>query len=476
VNKAALRLLGYRECELVDKEVTGIFERGTYDSRLFRETRLEELERSGFFADIGAVFVTKNGARVPVSVSESLLRNRKGRPIGVVLFARDLSERRKLETEVMRAQKLDSLSKLARGVAHDFNNILTAVLGNVSLARSKVDRSSELQGMLRSAEKAALLAKGLSRQLLTFTRGGDPIKEPVSIGKLVRDTVEFTLRGAEVRCDCRVPDDLHWADVDREQMSQVLANIVINAKQAMLKGGTLSVRCRNVTLAADQVPNVLPGPAIEIAVQDTGTGIPRENIDKVFDPFFTTKSQGSGLGLAVSQSVVRKHGGLIVCESIEGVGSTFRIFLPAVDKAGIPEDTGTFRVDRASARVLVMDDDELVRLTFESVLAELGYSLETAVEGGEALDKYAQAKEAGRPFDVVIMDLVIPGGMGGKDAIARLRERDPDVIAVVTSGYCDDPVMANYREYGFAGVLPKPFKIDEVAAVLEQVLSLRKPK
>jgi len=473
VNEAAAKLLEYHESDLIGQSVGLIFERGSYDSVLFRESRLRELERAGFFVDIGAIFVTRSGRKLPVSVSESLLCDAKGRRVGVVLIARDLTERRKMEAELQRAQKLDSLSKLARGVAHDFNNILTAVLGNISLAKMKMGRGSDLYDIVRSAEKAALAAKGLSRQLLTFTRGGDPIKELVSIAKVVKDTVEFTLRGSNVKSILAIADDLKWGELDREQLEQLLTNLVINAKQAMPAGGVLNVVCRNLSVPATPVADLPPAEYVEICIEDTGVGISKDNIDKIFDPFFTTKQQGSGLGLAISQSIIKKHGGAIHVRSVEGSGSVFSVYLPATERSEVTDDTGVFRAERGEARVLVMDDDQVVRMTFESILLDLGYTVALSAEGSEAIKMYMDARQTSTPFDVVIMDLVIPGGLGGKETIKELLALDPKARAVVTSGYSDDPVLANYRAYGFRGVLPKPFKIEEVSSAIQQALGNR---
>jgi CheY-like chemotaxis protein len=386
---------------------------------------------------------------------------------------------------MLKTSKLESVGVLAGGIAHDFNNVLTAILGNVLLARMDLRPEEPAERRLAEAEKACLRAKDLTQQLLTFARGGEPVRKTTSIGDLVREAVSLALRGSNARCEFALPGDLWPVDVDPGQMAQVLNNLVINAQQAMPQGGVIRIRAANVPdghtdRRHSHAPQ--PGPHVRISVEDHGVGIPEENLAKVFDPYFTTKEQGSGLGLAIAYSVVTKHGGRIAVESRVGIGTTFLIDLPAssprraearpaaTEPQAREEAAASAAAGRERARILVMDDEAPVKEVLGAMLDRFGYEPEFARDGAEALAMYRAARDSGRPFDAVILDLTIPGGMGGKDTIHKLLEIDPQVRAIVASGYSDDPVMADFRRYGFRGVVPKPFRFEDLRAILIRVL------
>ncbi len=383
----------------------------------------------------------------------------------------DITERRKLEEELVKAQKLESLGTLAGGLAHDFNNFLTSILGNINLAKMDARPGDGIYERLDAAERASERARGITQQLLTFSRGGAPLKVTISIRDAMRDMVSFALHGSKSNCEFSISDDLWSIEADEGQLNQVINNLVMNADQAMPEGGTVTVSCRNRTLKADSGLPLSPGNYVRISVADRGPGIPTENLGKIFDPYFTTKQKGSGLGLATAYSIIKQHNGHIAVESARGVGTVFHIYLPAIDCA-VPAEPATAGTTRPGVgAILFMDDDEMVRDTAGRILTRLGYTVFYARDGAEAITAYEQARAEGRPFDVVIMDLTIPGGMGGKEAVKRLREIDPSVKAIVSSGYSDDPVMANYADYGFNSVVSKPYTIHKLGDTIRKVLA-----
>ncbi len=383
----------------------------------------------------------------------------------------EIHERQRLETELLRAQKLESIGILAGGIAHDFNNLLTAISGNLALARLELDRQGSTLPYLEQAQRALSRATSLTHQLLTFSKGGAPVKKTIDLSGLLRESCDFALRGSNVRCDFELPPDLWPAEVDGGQINQVVSNLVINAMQAMPAGGRIRIRARNVQAEPGELPMLEPGRYLELRFEDEGADIAPENRSRVFDPYFTTKPGGSGLGLATAYSIIRKHGGVIELESEPGNGSTFRVYLPAAEGPPRAEAVGA-ELDHPSrsARVLVMDDEEMIRKLAGTIIRQAGFEVELAGDGAEAVARFRRAAEAGRPFDAVILDLTVPGGMGGKDAIRQLRRIEPDVRAIVSSGYSEDPVLSRYREHGFRGVVVKPYTIQELRETLRRVL------
>jgi two-component system cell cycle sensor histidine kinase/response regulator CckA len=425
-----------------------------------------------------AIVNTRSGRECSVACSGTPLRDGSGSVIGVVMVFRDIGTTKQLEDELFRARKLESVGVLAGGIAHDFNNILTGIVSNLFMAKSQLTPGSEPYDLITEAEKAGFRASKLTKQLLTFAKGGTPVMENVSLRELIGDSVGFCLSGSNVDCTIEVDEKLFMAEIDRGQIDQVLNNLIINASQAMPEGGTIVVKAENVTVSDKVSQNtearlpLNPGNYIKISIRDEGVGIPRENLARIFDPYFTTKPNGTGLGLTTVYSIIKKHGGFITVKSPGPKGAIFIFYLPA-SSAGSespkPEDAGVSAVNRG--RILVMDDEQVIRVIVEKMLKRFGYDAICVPNGSEAIATYRHALLEGRRFDVVIMDLTIPGGMGGREAVKRLLEIDPAARVVVASGYSNDPVMAEFRQYGFAGVIAKPFNIDEYVRVIGQVMA-----
>ena len=411
----------------------------------------------------------KNGAAIPVemTISRTLWH---GQP-AVITIVRDITERKKRDEEFIRACKLKSLSTLAGGIAHDFNNLLTGILGNASIARTFVNPGDKLHKIMTDLENTSLRAKDLTQQLLTFAKGGAPVKKTVSIAKLLRDSATLVLSGSNVKCDFAIANDLWPVEVDEGQIAQVIHNLIINAKQAMPDGGTIQVSAENFALSAENNPFIKNGKYVKITVKDTGVGIPEEHLPKIFDPYFTTKEEGSGLGLATAYSIIKNHAGYIMAESAAGVGTTFYIHLPASKKEIDRVEAVEEKLVSGKEKILVMDDDDIVRDVAGKMLTKLGYEVDFARDGSEAIELYKKSKNSGRPFGVVIIDLTIPGGMGGRETMQKLLEIDPYVKAIVSSGYSDDAVMSNYTNYNFKGVIAKPYRIEELSRTVHSVLT-----
>ncbi len=400
------------------------------------------------------------------------IHDARSQPVGVVLVFRDVTERARHESEMLRTTKLESLGVLAGGIAHDFNNLLTVVLGNLHLARHKCEDVADVSRWLRDADLAAEKAQGLTQQLLTFSKGGNPLRSAVRLTEVVREATNFALHGSKVRSEMDFPERLWTADVDRAQIGQVVQNLVLNAVQAMPDGGVVKIALQNLRHREDPVRGIAAGDYLQLLIEDTGMGIPPEHMSRVFDPYFTTKETGSGLGLASVYSIVKRHAGHIDVSSEPGQGTRFRILLPAIPQATTPVARETQpETERLKGRVLFMDDEENIRNMARTLLDLLGLEVKTVESGEEVVQCYFEARSAGTPFDVVLMDLTVPGAMGGKEAMEELRKLDPEVRAIVSSGYSIDPVLANYGDYGFCGRVTKPYRAADLARVLREVLA-----
>ncbi|MGO9117208.1 MAG: PAS domain S-box protein [Desulfomonilaceae bacterium] len=412
----------------------------------------------------------KDGTKRNLAISISLIRDSSGQPSGFRGICRDITERKRAADDLVRMEKLESIGTLAGGIAHDFNNILTSILGNITLGKMSLQSPDKATRRLEEAEKAVRNATNLTQQLLTFSRGGSPVKKTASILELVSDTCEFATRGSNVRCEFSIPCDIYPVDVDVGQISQVISNLIINAEQAMPKGGVIRVRLENVSVSDGHGLSLKDGKYLKLSIQDRGVGIPAKILPKIFDPYFTTKQKGSGLGLATAYSIVKNHDGLITVESEHGVGTIFHIYLPASEKPTVRRKDSDRSVVAGEGKILLMDDEETIRDMASEMLSLLGYEVDVARDGEEAVELYCSAKDSGKPYAAVILDLTVPGGMGGRETIRRLMEINPEIRAIVSSGYSRDPIMSNYNVHGFSGVVTKPYSAEELSRTLDLVI------
>jgi nitrogen-specific signal transduction histidine kinase/ActR/RegA family two-component response regulator len=404
-----------------------------------------------------------------------VLRAVAGPPEKLFGTFQDITERKGMEEELLKGSKLESLGVLAGGIAHDFNNLLTAIIGNLSLVQRAVGLESRVRQRLTEVERAADRATALTQQLLTFSKGGAPIKRMASIAEMLRESATFTLRGSNVRCTFIIPADLWTAEVDVGQMDRVLHNLVLNGAQAMPEGGVMAITAENLTLQASAGLPLRPGKYLKLTIADHGSGIAAEHLPKIFDPYFTTKATGNGLGLAAAYSIIKRHDGHITVASQRGVGTTFQVYLPAALTSYTPLAEHGPHLYTGIGKILVMDDEAVLRDLARQMLQYLGYAVEVTRDGDEALTQYRLAIAAGAPFDAVLLDLTIPGGMGGKETMQRLREIDPAVRAIVASGYSNDPCMADFSVYGFCGVVAKPYRLEDLSRTLNSVLKAQAP-
>jgi PAS domain S-box-containing protein len=470
INDEAVRLLGGTSVkDFIEKPILDFVHPDYHEVGRQRIQDIYEKRRDAELLE--EKFVRLDGEVIDVEVAGKIV-DYQGKPASQVVII-DITERKRIKEELQKVQKLESVGLLAGGIAHDFNNILTAIMGNITLSLLKSPRGSKVHSLLKSAEKAVLRASDLTQQLLTFSKGGDPIKEDASIKELVMESANFVLRGSNVSCSSSFADDLLVLEVDKGQISQVIQNLILNAVQAMPEGGVVAVTVENTVLNLGEISLLPPGEYVKIAFKDHGIGIDKRYLQKIFDPYFTTKKKGSGLGLSIVYSIVKKHNGSITVESEPGKGTVFTIYLPASEKKEIlPSDArqGEDLPGRGSGAVLIMDDDPGVRKAGTLMLESLGYTVTCVEDGKQALELYKKAKQVGHPFDVVIMDLTVPGGMGGEKAVKELTAFDPEAKVVVASGYSNDPVMANYKKYGFSGMLPKPIVLEDLHKLLNQLI------
>jgi PAS domain S-box-containing protein len=477
LNKTAEMITGWSQEKAYGQPVDAIIHLTNERSGGVFEHPVHKVLRTKTIAEMTnhVLLLTQSDSKRIITDNAAPIRDKDGQLIGVVMVFREITDQLKMENEILKSRKIESIGILAGGIAHDFNNILSAILGNISLAKMKLDAKNiekALELLLR-AERASERAKDLTQQLLTFSKGGAPVKKTANIGDLLKDSANFSAAGSNVRCDFLIPDDLWHVDIDAGQMSQVINNLVINARQAMPDGGTITIKAENLVVMAssrEYAVNLKSGNFIKILIRDHGIGIPEENIQKIFDPYFTTKKTGNGLGLATSYSIIKNHDGAITLESKLGTGTTFYIYLPASRSEVQPKPIAIAKPIYANGKILVMDDEEVIREMAAAMLTDLGYDAHTAKDGAETIAMYEQSLNDGMPYDAVIMDLTIPAGMGGKETVKKLIELDPYVRTIVSSGYSNDPVMADHKKYGFISVLPKPYQLNDLARLLEHLL------
>lgn len=474
VNDAFTRLWGYAGTDLVGRSVNDFWAKPEDAMQVRRELQV----RGGWTGELTAK--RKDGTDFLVQLSASVVQNEKGEPFGLLASFLDITDHKAREEEQLKIQKLESIGILAGGIAHDFNNLLMAILGNISLTKLQVHPQDRQFRLLSQAEAACMQARDLSYRLLTFSRGGEPVRRPLAVPELLRPAVDEALIGSSLTADFRFEAGLPQVNADEDQLKQVIYHLVANARDAMPGGGKITVSCRATDFSGREGTAVGGGRYVEIAVQDNGSGISQEHLERVFDPYFTTKEMGStkgrGLSLAICHSIIRKHDGVITVRSAPGKGATFFLYLPAYQKQAVAGGTSAPLAEGARVRatqVLVMEDDEWVRTVSRDFLEHLGYAVLTARDGTEALDLYRAALDNRRPVDCVILDLNVHGGKGGLETLQALREIDPDVCAIVASGFPEDPVVTNYRDFGFLGALTKPYTSESLERLLSGVLAKR---
>ena len=472
INRAAEEMTGWSFEEALDKPLLQVFPIINQKTRKPCENPVEKVLETGLVVGLAnhTVLMARDGGERIIADSGSPIKDREGNIYGVVLVFQDVTEKHRMEADLARARNLESLGVLAGGIAHDFNNILAVILGNVDLVKMDLDRQSGGYQCISEAERAGLQAKALARQLLTFAKGGTPVKKAAVLSDAIRESCGFAVRGSNIKCEYAINEDLWPVDADIEQIGQVLNNLFLNAKQAMPRGGRIQVVARNDILDGSSPP-LKPGRFVSVVIKDEGVGIPESHLARIFDPYFTTKQTGSGLGLATTHSIIAKHGGHISVVSQPGRGTAFTIYLPASDKLLVDKTASRETAPpKGTGTVLVMDDDAGICKMAARQLEKLGYHACVAEDGEAAISMYQRAMEEGSPFSAVIMDLTIPGGMGGKEAVGQLLKRDPKAVVLVSSGYANDPVIANCTAYGFKGAVPKPFTLKELGQALEAVL------
>ena len=465
VNRQGEILVGRSRYEIIGMHQAQLHPESESDR--YRDIFSEHGRRINRITD-GLVVQHSNGYVIPVEISASVTQL-QGRRIIQGIF-RDITERKKREEEHLKTMKLESIEMLAGGIAHDLNNILTAIMGNLTLARMHVDRESQAWPMLSDAEQASIRANDLTRQLLTFSHEGVLSTQPSSLEELVRDSTIFVLRGSSISCTFDFQDGLWSIEVDRVQFSQVVQNLVINAKQSMPGGGIIEIHACNHDILDIDIDVLKPGKYVLLSISDQGCGISEENLLRIFDPYYTTRESGTGLGLSISYSIIQRHGGTIHVSSVEGEGTTFQLYIPASITGAKNHEKDEFPVSSGSGRILVMDDEQMVRQIVGDMLEHLGYEVCMASDGKEAVEIYRELHEEGECYDAVLMDLTVQGGMGGLEALRKIRQIDENARVIVASGYSNDNVMVKFSDYGFVGKIEKPFNIERLCSVLKDVI------
>ncbi|MGD8301632.1 MAG: ATP-binding protein, partial [Desulfobacterales bacterium] len=473
VNYYLAKMCGYAIDEVLDTDLASFFHPD--DIETIEKIYEKPLKDDSALAVHELTLMCKNGQRVEAEViaGRFIFQNKPSN----LLVVRDISERNRTERELVKARQLESIAALSGGIAHDYNNLLTAIIGNITLAQTYLDPDDKVFLLLNQALAASQTAKDLTQKLITFSKGGAPDKKVADVAKLVKNTSEFTLSGSNLKCEYQFAENLLPVEVDSRQVGQAIHNVIMNAREAMPQGGPLTVSVQNIK-NDDDVPSLKNGKYVKISVTDRGNGIPKKNLDRIFNPYFSTKQlgdkKGTGLGLSICHSIIKKHGGNVTVESTYNKGATFHLYLPCA-KGKAPDHQDSAKSEQeipifGEGRILVMDDEAMIRKLAGELLTYLGYTVDFASNGTEAVKRFKKALDSKAPFDAVILDLTVKGGMGGKKAIQELAKIDPHVVGIVSSGYSNDPVMAEYERHGFKGVVTKPYTMGELGEKLNQVL------
>ena len=477
-NLAFEQLLGWREQEINGKIASQTFSFFDLDGKKVIEDQFENVLVRGinWQSDEPIVIKTKRGTDCFVTFKAVPMFGPDSRVFGAYLILENKNERVRLETEMLKTQKMESIGVLAGGIAHDFNNLLTAIGGNLSMVSALAGDDSPTSPQIKAAETATHRAKNLAQQLLTMCRIETAVREHVALNDVLKESCTLMTSGTQCSVQFELPKEALTISADEDQISQVINNLVINAVQAMDGVGEVTVSARDVLVGRQRAETlaIQPGSFVEIAVRDNGPGISAEVLEKVFSPFFTTKDNGNGLGLASCRTILRRHGGALCVDSEPGLGATFTCLIPSAQgetkkPVKAPQTTAPF-MRSGKGHILVMDDEEMIRQIAEDMLSILGYESDVAKDGEEMLAMYSEAAEAGNPFDLVIMDLTISGGMGGKEAAEKLLEMDPLACAVVSSGYSNDPIMEDPPSFGFIAAIQKPYTVQELSNRMEELV------
>ncbi|MDA3938738.1 MAG: response regulator [Spirochaetia bacterium] len=471
LNNIAEKLTAWKLEDAKGKSISEIFHIIDERTRGIQECPVDKVLKTKKIVTIlnHTLLIGKNGKKTPIADSAAPIKDSEGNILGVILVFRDVTLEKQREADILKLKKLDSVGVLAGGIAHDFNNILTGILGNINLAEICKSEPEEVSRYLNNAAKGCKRAASLTQKLLTFSKGGTPVKENASIGEIVKESIEFTIHGSKVKAECSIPEDLWTSEVDIDQINQVIQNLTLNSIESMTDGGIFTVICKNKTFYTNHPHK---GEYIEIKIKDTGSGISNENIDKIIDPYFTTKETGSGLGLAITYSIIHKHDGFIEVQSIKGEGTEFTLYLPANKNTILvtkPEGKQNNLTIQEKYSILILDDEDMIRNLLKLSLEKMGHNVVSSSNGKETIEKYKNEN-----FDLIILDITIPGGLGGVETIKELKNINPNVKAIVSSGYTSSPVISDYKSYGFSGTLTKPYLIDELKTIIDEVMTTLK--
>jgi two-component system cell cycle sensor histidine kinase/response regulator CckA len=461
-NQAAYNTRGYTRDELLKANIYQIV---APEYHGIIEDKVKELFKKGEVS-FEAHHLKKDGSKFPVEVHMSLVET-GGRKL-ILSVVHDASQRKKMEEELYRALKMESVALIAGGIASRFNTLLTHIMGNINVVMAEIEPGTQIYRLLDETDKSVERTRELSRQLMSFSRSGSPVKKTASISTLIKDTADFVLSGSNVFCNFYISENLHRAELDEGQFSQAISNVLLNASQSMPRGGIIDVRARNVRLEENEVSGLPEGEYIRVSIEDHGHGIAAADLSRIFDPYFTTRQGRLGLGLSIAYSIIHSHGGNITVESQPGKGSAFHIYLPATTGAEIKKEPAK-KAAPLGIKMLLVDDEAVIRSAGGRLLNRLGYErVEFAANGTEALKKYKEALEAGSPFEIVILDLSIPGSLSGKEVIKALLKLDPKANIMVSGGYFDDPILSDLNRHGIKGVLAKPFKLEELKLMMQE--------
>lgn len=466
INKKGLEIYGFKKME--EAKGLNVFNFIALHDRKRALNNVKKAIKDGVIKNIEYDFLRKNGSKIPVELSASVIYDEDNNPKSIIAFIRDISERKKLEEEVLMVQKLESLGIISTGFAHDFNNLLTTIMGNISLLKNSLKKSNVNYEILNDAETASRKAKELTKQLITFSKEDEPVKKMILINDVIETHAKFIYTGSKIKYKIIYPQNDLYINVDPVKIGQVINNIFINAKEAMKSSGTVRIKVENVSVKKDDIFQLKRGIYVKISISDSGKGIRKIDLTKIFDPYYSTKTNGSGLGLSIAYSVISKHGGYIYVDSEYNKGTTVIVYLPIYKKEKKVISIKSKRVLKSKKLILLMDDQEFVRKTAKNLLNNLDCNVHLAKDGKEALSIFKRSKISGKKYDLVILDLTVPGKSGAIEVINDFLEMDKNVRVFVSSGHTNVKPIISYKEYGFSGVLYKPYTLNELRTIITQ--------